>query len=642
MMPSRLLLPCAVLASAALASAQNLLLPDNHHLMERADQLASAGDTTHWRTTAGRFQIVYNASHFTSKAGVSGPITITHLKFRGEDGEPNLGGQVYTGVTVELGATTLTDATMSTTFADNRAPLAPNATTMGTLGTTTVTVAPSLGTCPNNYCIDIDLVAIGAQFTFDPTGALPNLLIDITMPTAPSNAAPLYLIPIQDTTPHGAGIRGRTVSTASVAGLTGTSDGTPAIVGIEFIGAGGFATIVPARNEEFGASCGGACSTFYQTFNQGQPFDLTGLTLIPDNTAAPNYYAVTGGAPAVDLTQLNATPNSIADEALVTQALGFTWNYPGGSTTTIKAANNGHIWLDATMTSALYFVNKAALLGTTTNYTARYLPFWTDLQCGRNTTSNPLAGLHVKVDTSGGPGNNVVYTTWNDVGLFRVGTSATQPGHCSYTFQCVMHEATGIVEYRYGAMNPFASGLWTVSTSMYYSAMVGFTRGRIGGTTGSLDPFSRDLSAEVPFSTAIEGSAANPGLTAASAPLAGGIGYLGRAFGGQTLTYTVANIPAGTVIALLNLDLVASQPGIQLPGITAPGCRVSTSLAPAALGYQVFVLPGGSVTTAVPLPIPHGFEGAEIVVQALGIDVFGGPSLVTWGSQAIKHTLGLD
>lgn len=634
-----------LLAAAALVPAlvaQNLVLPDNHHLMERVDQLANAGDTTHWRATSGgRFQIVYDASHFLN-AGVNGPILITHLRFRGEDGEPNLGGQVYSGVTVEVGSTSL--GTLSTTFATNR--LAAT-TTMGPLATTNVTVAPSLGTCPNNDCIEIDLLAIGASFVFDPTSAQPNLIVDITMPTPPANAVPLYMTPIQDTTAHGAGIRGGSVSTATATAATGTADTTPAVLGIGFAGNGGYATIVPARNEEFGAACGGNCAAFYQTFNQGQPFDLqAGLTLLPDNPTAPNYYTVVGGAPAVDMTQLNATPNSIADEALVTFPLSFAWAFPGGATSTIKPSTNGHVWLDSAPTAPLYQVNKDNLLGVTTNHPARYMPFWTDLQCGKNNGGNALAGLHVKEDTTGGPGNSVVYVTWNEVGLFRHGAGTTQPGHCIYTFQLVLHQASGMVEYRYGAMNPFASGLWTTTTSMHYSSIVGFTRGRIGGTAPSLDPQSRDLSAEVPFDTSVEGSVGNVGITAVSTPIAGGPGYQGRLFAGQSVRWDVKNIPAGTVIGLLNLDVAATSPGFGLPGITAPGCRISTSLNPVGLQWELFVLPTANVTGTVPLtmptPVPTAWLGVDIVVQAIGVDLFGGANLVPWSSNAIRHTIGLD
>jgi len=605
----------------------------------------NGGDSTHWRTTAGRFQIVYDASHFLGKNGVTGPITITRVKFRGEDGEANKGTQTYANVTVEVGATSVTSAAMSTNFATNRDPLT---TTMGPLGTiATVTVAPSVGSCPNNYCIDLDLVAAGAAFTFDPNSTQPNLLIDITMPTAPVNPPTCGLIPIQDTTAHGAGIRGRTVSSATPTAATGTSDATPAVVGIEFVGPGGWATIVPARNEYIGASCGtDGCSTFYETFMQGQPFDITGLTLIPDNAAAPNVYTVVPGVLPVDVTRLNATPNTSADEGVHTHNLSFTWAYPGGTTTVIKPTGNGFVWLDGAMTAANWQTTLPNLLGSgATNYTARYLPYWCDLVGARNTPSDPLAGVHVQEDTSGGPGNTVVYVTWWNMGYFR--TTATGSGHVNNTFQVVMYQATGIVEYRYGPMAIESSPVWTASTSNEYAPIVGFTRGRIAAgppVVGSQNPQSRDLSVEGPFSTAIEGTRGNVSLTAVATPIAGSPFYNGRMFGGQSLRWNVANIPPVVSFGILNLDLGATRPGFQLPSITAPGCMMSTTLNPVVFGWESFVVlpPTSSFTGTLALVVPHGWEGTEIYAQAIGIDLSGGPDLIAWASNTIKSTVGLD
>ena len=339
-----LLTPSTLLGLALLLPAQQqLVLPDYQYLCESATQLSNFGSTTWFRNTAGRFQIIYEASHFTGVAGVTGPILINKLMFRGEDGEPNAGGQSWAGATIELGSTSLDNTTMSTTFATNRDPLT---TTMGALGTTTITVLPSLGTTPNNYNIVIDLAALAAAHLHDPTSARPNLLIDITMPTAPTNPLTSGLpMAFQDAIGLVALVRGEGVSTAIGAALTGTTSAAPLVVGLDFAGTGGFATLIPARNEFYGAACGGSTSTFYQTFLQGQLFDLNnGLTLTPDSVAAPTRYIVSAGAAAFDATQVNAAPNSIADDFLaVTTPLGFTFNYPGGSTTGIRACTNGFV-----------------------------------------------------------------------------------------------------------------------------------------------------------------------------------------------------------------------------------------------------------------------------------------------------------
>ena len=107
-MRSHFVLSLAVLAGGLAAQAQQLTLPDNHYLSENPSQLGNTGSTVWWRAAGpSRFQIVYDGSHFTGNSGVTGPITLTKIKFRGEDAEANLGGQVYSGVTVQVGSTSL-------------------------------------------------------------------------------------------------------------------------------------------------------------------------------------------------------------------------------------------------------------------------------------------------------------------------------------------------------------------------------------------------------------------------------------------------------------------------------------------------------------------------------------------------------
>lgn len=643
----RLLPACISLTTLASGlTAQTLVLPDNHNLMESPSYSTNIGDANQWSgTSAKRFQIVYEASHFTGKAGIPpGGVLITHVKFRGEDGETNSGGQIYSGLTVEIGSTSLTAAGLSATFANNRLP---GVTTMGALGTVpTLTVQPSLGSCPNSYCIDIDLLAIGAQFVFDPHGAQPNLLIDITAPTAPVQVAPQAMIPIQDTVAHGAGIRGNAVYASVPAALTGTLDPTPPVVGLEFVGPGGWATEMPARAEYIGGGCGGAHSTIYQQFSQDQPFDLgTGLTFFPDVYPSPNVYTVVNGAAPVDLTQLNAVADATTFDTLVTLPLGFNvtpFQYPGGSTTTIKACTNGYIWVDATMTDGFqYNPSKLRLLGntTTTPYRARFMPYWTDCDPDNNLSTNPQAGLHVKTVPESAPaaGDAVAYVTWNDCGMFRTPGFA---GHASVTYQVVFHEATGIVEFRYGTMLPFFSTTWSATQEF---VIVGFTRGQIG-TVNSLDPQSRDLSHELPFTTAVEGTTSNVSLTGVATPIAGSAQQTGRMFGGQTMKWNIANIPAGTLIAWTLLDVGASQPGLPLGlfGFSPPRCLLSTSPSPIMLPFEQFLSPGANVTGTATLVTPHGWEGTVITAQAVGLDVFGGPFLLPWTSNAIKYTVGLD
>jgi hypothetical protein len=624
-----------------LAAQAQLLLPDNAHLIASPLQSHVLGSTNWWGTTATgrRMMILYEASHLTG-AGVTGPIVITGLRFRGEDAEHNLGGQTFSGVTVSLYKTTLDTATMSpTSFAINLAPLAPHATTLiGTDNFASLVVPPSTGTVPNDDVVSLLLTNVGV---FDPAtdaqGQV-NLLIDVRWtghsPAPDGTSMVPTAVADANNSPRGRGI----YATSPVA-TVGSTSSAPPIVAVEFSGPGGHATLAPARTEPIGASCGGAPSTFYQLFAEGHRFDLagSGLTLIPDNVAAPNHYTVAGGAAPVDVTQVNGVPDSTLDDGLVTHALGFTFAYPGGSTSTIKPCTNGFVWLDPTMSSTDYTPSLIEWLGntSTTPYRARLAPFWHDFSANRNTTSHPNSGLHVKTDTSGGPGNAVCYVTWLEVGDFN---SVLSPGGQSVnTMQLVLHEVSGFVEFRYGAM----SELWGSGISNnLMNGIVGFTRGRIG-VVNSVDPQSRDLSHETPFATSVEGAIGNVGLTALASPFTEGPVYGARMFAGQSLIWNVYNIPANTIVALLAFDLVATRPGIEVPGITAPGCRISTSAAP-PLFWETWVLPVGTASGSVAAPIPAGWEGTDMYAQAFGIDVFGGPDLLPWASNTIRYTVGLQ
>jgi hypothetical protein len=91
----------------------------------------------------------------------------------------------------------------------------------------------------------------------------------------------------------------------------------------------------------------------------------------------------------------------------------------------------------------------------------------------------------------------------------------------------------------------------------------------------SVNPWSRDLSHEAvpPFQTGHEGLT-NPHLSASSTPLPAAATYGARMFGGQAVTFQVGGIPPLTDLMSINVDVVASQPGVTIPGITAPQCRV--------------------------------------------------------------------
>ena len=85
--------PFAALAllAGAIPAQQQLVLPDYEYLCKSTTQVGQSGSTQVWRSGGGRFQILYEASHFTGKAGVGGTVSIDRLMFRGMSGEPNQG-----------------------------------------------------------------------------------------------------------------------------------------------------------------------------------------------------------------------------------------------------------------------------------------------------------------------------------------------------------------------------------------------------------------------------------------------------------------------------------------------------------------------------------------------------------------------
>jgi hypothetical protein len=621
----------ASLSATTLVRAQDVVLPGTHHLSETGNETDGTADA--FRTVPCRFQVIYSGAHFLAVGATGSPVAVLSLKFRGEDTSQNFMYHSWTGAQVLLAGTPTTPAAMSTSFATNLAA----ATNLSPPLATTILEGLSLGTAPNNDHIVIDVSLL--NFQFDP--ATENLLVDITLPNAPTPTT--GLIQTQDTTGTVAEIGGRMLSAAPHTATTGTL-ANPPVLKVAIDKGTPWLTFSlpptePARREPYGAACGGSAAGFYQFWAHNEPFDLAcssakkkeaaeggppcGLTLTPDNVATPTRYSVTAGAPPLDPAFVDSTPDSTADDGLVTHPLGFTFAWPGGSTTTIKASTNGFVWLDATMTGSDY----SPSLGEWLAQGARLAPFWHDFHAGRNNSVDPMAGLHVATDTSGGAGNAVCYVTWFGVGRYE---TVDEPFQSHAFMQLVLRQATGVVEFRYGD----ASELWGSSFGGSVNGITGFS---VGG--GAADAQSRDLSIEVPFTTSPEGGVANVGISVSQAPTIPG-NQPGRMFPGQTLTWNAHNIPAGALIAVLLLDIAGSRPGIQVPGITAPGCMISTGLNP--LFYETFFVPGPTIVGTATVLVDPSWLGDEIHAQFIGVDVFGGPNLVPFASNALKHTVGLQ
>ncbi|MBK8101661.1 MAG: hypothetical protein IPK26_31655 [Planctomycetes bacterium] len=589
--------------TAAVAQAQTLTIPDTQNTFN------AGTSTTPWSTTAGLKQYIYDTSHFTN-AGVIGPITINRLRFRAADGVRNQGGHTWAGVTVQLGTAAVDHLAMTTTYATNRGTMGPLSAPMA------VTSLPVNGTWTNDTYIDIDLAANGAAFSYDPTLGS-DLLIEIILPAAPTPTTNLAAVACSSTTANGRGQR----CAGTIAG-PGTLSGFVPVIKMDFVGPGGYTAPQGSWVENKGAGCGGQAQSFYQQWNFiGDGFDLRGgksLTLFPDNPTTPSVYTVVGGTNAVDLsaTALGGAVDSVGDDSVVTETPGFTFNFPGGSTTAFSACTNGFVWLGTnTVTdlspSMLEFFNSMA----------RVCMIWKDLHAGRNVTTNPTSGMYINTDLSGGAGNGVTYVTWLEIGEFSVAAA----GYSVNTFQCVFQE-NGTIDMRWGAMNGIQGNF----------CITGFSR---GGTTTVLavDPGNRDLSHETPFTTAAEGTQAGMTLVPSIRPVLG-------VPTGFTLTHTLANMPATAAIAAVLLDFTHVAPGTPLP-LGNPGCLQSI-LVPNTLDMVFSPIPAPWTTIGLPLPLgtspdAGGWMGAQLYTQGVTLNIDGMGNLSTSSSNAIKLVLGL-
>ncbi len=665
--------------------AQQLVVPDGQVFFD------SGISALTWRTTLFHFQMIYDNSTFLAN-GVTGPITINRLRFRAKDAEANLGGQIYSGVSVRLSdaptstalalsastsavastttviqttgliasqfasgasdvqrcfsltftsganvgqtrvvsANTATSITVSLafpsvpavgdTFDVTRAPITYNnmaqnfaANVGANVGLpetfASVPVAPASGTVPNDYIIDLPLGV--SAFTYDPT-TMGNLVIDVNAPSAPApNATSLINF---GTSSVAATSKARRSSTATAGATFGALSDFASIVLMDFTGVGGSSTAsIPATVVSYGAGCNAQSANVNQYFGN-EDFDLRGpgksLLFTPDSLVAPTSYAVTAGTNAVDLNQALGAVNS-GDDALTTETPPWLapFAFPGGTTTQLLACTNGFVWLGTTTAATANPSVANWLGGGATGYPARFAPCWHDFIGTRNSVTNPGSGMYVFTDTIGGPGNAITYVTWKDTGEFA-SVSATG-GHSVNSFQCVFFEATGQVEFRFGAM-ALRGG----------NAITGFTQGTLGAGINCTDSGSRDLSAELPHASAgPNGAQGALTLTTSARPIVN-----------TSTTFTASNIPAGDVIGLYLYDFVPLSPGVQFPPLVAPGCILSLAFSP-NWGF-VLDLPTGPTSTSPSFPGPLGapvypggspFVGAHFYVQYASAVGVGGP-----------------
>ncbi|HEX5053949.1 MAG TPA: hypothetical protein VFZ65_19380 [Planctomycetota bacterium] len=535
--------------TAAAALAQQVTVPSIFATAE--------GGTTGnvWRAGTNRVQCFYDSTNFTLQ-GIGLPVTITNVEYR-------LAGGIaaaivnYPSVEIYLQYSAVNFQTPSTTFSANRTVAFP--TTPNFAGAVN-TVAVS-GSTPNDYFISIPLTT---PFVYDPSTGQ-DLLMEIVIL---SNPAPLTGNTISAGFSNPAHLCNSIRSVGSTTALTGSASAFAPVARF---------TYTPVPGAGFNTSIGQGCYTktrsFYEQF-PGSSNDLSGQTVTMSLNGNGGYDVVTGAGGVV--TPPTSVGLALGDDVVSAAiALPFTFDYPGGSTSTIFVDSNGSILLG--VTGASNIGGSAVALLTSTS--PRIAPAMMDILPDGATN---VANVFAEVDP-GNPGAFLI--TWNGTPCF----GAVAP--CTFQVALIDNGTSDTVEMRYQT-------LVNDSTSNSGICVTGFS---LGG--GAIDPGSSDLTAGL-ISTATD-----------LHPLA--VSGLTRPITGTNWNLQVSAVPATGVLGLEILGL--GDPGINdLFFLGMPGCGLRTNLdvlnvyipAGATHGYSLSIppdptLPGQNVfSTSAMFTVP--------------------------------------
>jgi hypothetical protein len=261
------------------------------------------------------------------------------------------------------------------------------------------------------------------------------------------------------------------------------------------------------------------------------------------------------------------TPTStnlgLADNAVATLTLPFSFAFPGGSTTAVGMSSNGFLWLDGTSVDPDLTPSSTELA----QGAARFAPFWMNL--------NPAAGgtCHFDVD----PTNTEACFTWDNVPGFTAGPPG--PGN---SFQVVLR-CDQSAEFRYRQI-----------PNQLLITVVGWSRG------AQMIPPLIDVSAAMPFDVTVDQNAL--GFVPVNRPILG-----------TTQIVNITNIP--NPLGSIGLALVGSAgivPGLNLSIIGAPGCYLNST---ADVIQTIFPLIGATHPWSLPIPNAASLSGTHVFCQ---------------------------
>lgn len=531
----------ALVAASASALSQVIVIPNG--------TAATAGNSSNafpWGTSASawpglRLMAVYDTSNFTAQS-VTGPVLISRLRWRANDAAVTTTwtGGTFTTATVRMSTAAVDWSAVTTNFATNHGG------DLTTVFTGPVVFQPGAGLgvgVPAPYVVDITLTT---PFLYDPSGG--DLNIDVDYPGGTNFVG--GTLPQMDVQSGGANAS-RVYASANYPAANGTTVDYGSVIEVTYAPAVGAATGRP-----YGAGCYDRAVTFYETF-AGGTFDLSNTSILMTPTGTG--YVVTSGS-SNWFTPVAANLGLTDDSVSAALPLGFTLNYPGGSTSSVYASSNGFVWAQAGGVNGCCAGDPALLVA----QGARWCPLWNDL--------NPGVGGTVTFDVDAP--NGAAYLTWTNVPEF--GTSNLN------NFQ-VAFFSTGNVEMRYRACSV-----------MTHVVLTGWSPG--GGVR---NPGSRDISATLPFTTAPD---AFP-LTLTGSP---------RPVIGNTVVLTSTHVPLSSSIGATVLSFTQHNPGLDLSSLGMPGCRQYVNLD----STQLFFPSGGTGSNSFTIPNNPTYVGVHVYAQS--------------------------
>jgi len=321
-----------------------------------------------------------------------------------------------------------------------------------------------------------------------------------------------------------------------------------------------------AYSTRYAAGCYDRSKSFYQEFAPGS-FDLanTSLRLSPSGGSYAVSATTAAIVPPTSAPLTNASNGVFGDDnRTATKPLGFTFPYPGGSTSSVVITSNGNIFLDP--------ANSGSQNGTYEIYGVsgflkgqpQLAALWTNLDPGAS------GDVFLDIDLSGTV--PVAYVTWLAV------AEGLRPA-ASNTFQVAMF-GDGNVEFRYGAID------FTLQ-----AGLTGFNAG-----FASHEPGNRDLSTAVPF---VAGDGVVPPTLSVDA----------RPRIGTTPNMTLGDLPADTGgVVMFGVPIL----GVNLFWAGMPGCVQRV----VPLTTAQFQATGTTATVPLQIPSLSILRGIRLTAQS--------------------------